>query len=92
MQNTVICKKYGEELEALEQPPMPGPVGEKLQQEVSKKAWNEWLAIQTMLINEKHLSLIQKEAREYLHEQRERFFNNLPIDRAEGYTPPDNDN
>ena len=77
MQKTIICKKYGEELEALEQPPMPGPVGEKLQQEVSKKAWNEWLAIQTMLINEKHLSLIQKEAREYLHEQRERFFNNL---------------
>ena len=92
MQKTIVCKKYGEELEALEQPPMPGPVGEKLQQEVSKKAWNEWLAIQTMLINEKHLSLIQREAREYLREQRERFFSNLPIDKAEGYTPPDNDN
>ena len=92
MQKTINCKKYGEELEALERPPIPGPIGEKLQQEVSKKAWNEWLSIQTMLINEKHLSLIQKEAREYLNEQRERFFNNLPIDRAEGYTSPDNDN
>ena len=89
---TIFCRKYKKNLPQLEQPPIPGDIGQMIFEEVSKKAWNEWQAIQTMLINEKHLSLIQKEAREYLHEQRERFFNNLPIDRAEGYTPPDHDN
>ena len=40
-----------------------------------------------MLINEKHLSLIDPEARQYLSEQRERFFNNEAVDHAEGYVP-----
>ena len=92
MARTVHCRRYGEDLEGLERPPLPGAKGQDIFDNVSKKAWLEWQGHQTMLINEKHLSLIQKEAREYLHEQRERFFNNLPIDRAEGYTPPDNDN
>jgi Fe-S cluster biosynthesis and repair protein YggX len=42
-----------------------------------------------MLINEKHLNLRDAEARRYLSEQRERFLDNLPVDRAEGYVPPE---
>ena len=55
---------------------------------MSKKAWLEWQATQTMLINEKNLSLIEPEARQYLSEQMERFLDNQPIDHAEGYVPP----
>ena len=40
-----------------------------------------------MLINEKHLSLIDPEARAYLSEQMWRYFNNEEVDRAEGFTP-----
>ncbi len=89
MTRTVVCSRYKEELEALEKPPLPGPNGERIFDEVSKKAWHEWQALQTMLINEKHLKLIDPQARKYLTEQMWRFFTNEEVDRAEGYVAPD---
>ena len=83
----VHCRKYAEELEGLDAPPLPGPAGQKLFETVSKKAWLEWQDLQTTLINEKHLDLRDRDARYYLTEQRERFFNNEEVDRAEGFTP-----
>ena len=87
MTRTVHCSRYDKELEGLEKPPLPGPNGEKIFASVSKQAWQEWQALQTMLINEKHLSLIDPEARTYLTEQMWRFFNNEEVDRAEGFVP-----
>jgi Fe-S cluster biosynthesis and repair protein YggX len=84
---TIQCRKYGEELEGLDTPPLPGPAGQCLFETVSKKAWLEWQALQTTLINEKHLELRDPEARKYLTEQRERFFDNKDVDHAEGFTP-----
>ncbi|MEM1437053.1 MAG: oxidative damage protection protein [Pseudomonadota bacterium] len=85
----VQCRKYGEQLPGLERPPMPGPGGQDLFNNVSARAWAEWQQLQTMLINEKHLSVREPEARKYLNEQRRRFFANEPVDRAEGYVDPD---
>lgn len=87
MTRTVFCSRYQKEMEGLEQPPQPGANGEKIFAEVSKKAWEEWKELQTMLINEKELSLIDKEARAYLTEQMWRYFNNQDGDRAEGFIP-----
>ena len=56
---------------------------------MSLKAWTEWQALQTMLINEKNLRLIDPEARRYLADQMERFLDNRPIDRIEGYVAPE---
>ena len=87
MTRTVTCSRYGEELEGLPQPPMPGPNGEKIFEQVSKRAWEEWQTLQTMLINEKHLSLMEPDTRKYLSEQMWHFFNNEDVDEAEGYIP-----
>ncbi len=84
---TVRCSRYGETLEGLDKPPLPGPMGERIFEEVSKRAWAEWQELQTMLINEKHLKLIDPQARKYLTEQMWRYFNNEAVDRAEGYVP-----
>ena len=89
---TVRCRKYDEELEGLDAPPMPGPAGERLFETVSKKAWVEWQDLQTMLINEKHLDLRDPDARKYLTDQRERFLNNEAVDHAEGFVPTQDDN
>ncbi len=89
MSRSVMCRKYKEELEGLEAPPLPGAKGQQIFDTVSKKAWLEWQAAQTMLINEKNLSLIEPEARQYLSEQMERFLDNQSIDDAEGYVPPE---
>ena len=87
MTRTVHCRKYQQELEALPAPPMPGPKGQELFETVSRRAWEEWQALQTMLINEKHLDLRDPATRKYLSVQRERFLDNEDVDRAEGYVP-----
>ncbi len=43
---------------------------------------------QTMLINERRLSLMDLTDRAYLDEQREKFFSDGEVDQAEGYIPP----
>ena len=91
MTRTVACRKYGEELEGLETPPLPGPAGEEIFNTVSKKAWLEWQNLQTMLINEKTLDLRDPEARKYLTEQREKFLNNEATDHATGYVTQTDD-
>jgi len=90
MAKTVFCKKYQQDLEAMDVPPMPGPKGKELMETVSKKAWQEWLQHQTMLINEKHLNLMDPDTRTYLSGQLEKYLNNETFDRAEGYVPPSN--
>lgn len=87
----VICRKYGKKLPGLESPPMPGPLGMDIYENVSAQAWNEWTDLQTMLINENHLSLRDSAARRYLNEQRQKFLTNQDWERPEGYIPESSD-
>ena len=89
MTRMVNCRKYGEELPGLPAPPYPGAKGQEIYENISMKAWQEWLAQQTMLINEKQLSLVDPEAREYLQQEMEKFMSNEAHDVAEGYVPPE---
>ena len=84
-----MCRKYGKELPGLEAPPVPGTVGERIFNEISARAWREWQDLQTMLINENHLSLRDADARKYLAEQREKFFSNADWERPAGYIDPE---
>lgn len=89
MSRTVHCRKYNKELPGLAVPPYPGPKGQEIYETVSQQAWQEWQAQQTMLINEKQLSLMDPESREYLQKEMEKFFDNQDHDVAEGYVPPE---
>ena len=89
---TVQCRRYNEELGGLDRPPLPGPKGQAIFDSVSKKAWGDWQALQTMLINEKHLNMMDPEARKYLSEQMELFLSGGEHDHAEGYVPPSQSN
>lgn len=91
MPRTVFCRKYQQEMEGLDFPPMPGPAGQDLFDNVSKRAWQDWLAHQTTLINEKHLNMMDLTARTYLKEQMQKFFSGGEVDKAEGYVPPSAD-
>jgi len=84
----VLCKRYQKELEGLDRPPLPGARGQAIFDSVSKQAWQEWQAEQTMLINEKHLNMMDPEARQYLQEQMDKFLSGEDYDRAEGFVPP----
>ena len=88
MSRTVICRKYQREMEALERPPFPGPRGQKIFEEVSKQAWQEWIAHQTLLINERRLNMMDRTTRAFLEQEMEKFFANEEVARADGYVPP----
>jgi Fe-S cluster biosynthesis and repair protein YggX len=63
----------GAEAEGLDRPPYPGPLGQRVFENVSKQAWQKWLGHQTMLINEYRLSPIEPKAREFLEKEMEKF-------------------
>ncbi|HEY1181018.1 MAG TPA: oxidative damage protection protein [Rhodocyclaceae bacterium] len=88
MARMVNCIKLGREAEGLDFPPMPGELGKKLWESVSKEAWAQWLKQQTMLINENRLSLADPRARQYLQEQVQKHFFGDGADQAQGYVPP----
>lgn len=87
MSRSVFCRKYRQQLPGLPAPPLPGAVGEDIFENVSAKAWQEWQRLQTMLINEHHLSLIDRSARDYLGEQMRKFLANEDHDLPAGYVP-----
>ena len=70
--------------------PYPGPKGQELFASVSQQAWEEWLNHQTMLINEKHLNMMDPESRTYLQGEMEKFLSGETYDQADGYVPPSN--
>ncbi|ABD79600.1 oxidative damage protection protein [Saccharophagus degradans] len=89
MSRTVNCRKFKQELEGLDFPPMPGAKGQDIFENVSKKAWQEWLSHQTMLINEKHLNMMDLTDRTYLNQQMDKFLSGEEYDQAEGYVAPE---
>lgn len=88
MSRTVFCRKYQRDMDGLDKPPFPGPKGLELFENISKRAWQEWVAHQTMLINEKKLNMMDLTARTYLTEQRDKFLDGEAFDQADGYVPP----
>jgi len=88
MSKQVFCRKYQTDMEAMDFAPFPGAKGQELLETVSKQAWQEWLKHQTTLINEKRLNVFEPEAKKFLEEQREKFFNNdASVETAEGWKP-----
>ena len=88
MARLVQCIKLGKEAEGLDFAPMPGAMGKKLFDSVSKEAWQQWVKLQTMIINENRLNLADARHRDYLREQCEKHFFGEGADQVEGFSPP----
>ena len=88
MARMVQCIKLNKESEGLDFAPLPGELGKKIWNQVSKEAWADWLKHQTMLINENRLNLADDRARKYLATQMEKHFFGEGADAAAGYVPP----
>ena len=89
MSRMVKCEKLGIEAEGLDQPPFPGPTGQRIFDTVSKQAWQEWLGVQTMLINEHRLASFDPKAKKFLEQEREKFLFAGITEMPEGYIPPE---
>ena len=88
MSRIVHCIKLGTDAEGLERPPLPGALGKRVYEQVSKKAWQMWIEHQTRLINEYRLSLADASARKLLSEELEKFFFDGGTLTQTGYVAP----
>jgi Fe-S cluster biosynthesis and repair protein YggX len=88
MARMVNCVKLGREAEGMDFAPMPGELGKRLYENVSKEAWQQWIRHQTMLINENRLNLADPRARQYLAEQVQKHFFGEGAEGVSGYVPP----
>ena len=87
MARTVHCVILGREAEGLDRPTYPGPLGQRIYENVSKEAWQRWLAHQTMLINEYRLTTFEPEARKFLETEMEKFFFGGGSQKPDQYVP-----
>ena len=87
MTRTVFCSKHKIETEGLDFAPWPGEPGQRVYREIGKPAWAEWLAHQTMLINENRLVPRDPKARAFLQAEMEKFLFGDGAEKPAGYTP-----
>ncbi|MDE2149298.1 MAG: A/G-specific adenine glycosylase [Gammaproteobacteria bacterium] len=88
MPRIVHCIKLGSDAEGLDRAPLPGELGRRIYEQVSKQAWQQWLQQQTRLINEYQLVLADPAARKFLSEQAEAWFFGDGQLAATHYKPP----
>lgn len=56
MARSVYCQILKQDAEGLDQPPHPGPLGQRVYENISKQGWQQWLERLTTIINENGLS------------------------------------
>lgn len=87
MPRTVNCALLGKEAEGLDYLTYPGDLGQRIYDNVSKEAWQQWLAHQTMLINEYRLVAMEPKARQFLEKEMEKFFFGEGSERPPDFVP-----
>ena len=89
MSRTVQCVVLKQEAEGLDRAPYPGPLGQRVFEQVSKEGWGRWVKHQVMLMNEYRLSPIDPKARKFLEGEMEKFLFGGGAAKPEGYVEPD---
>jgi Fe-S cluster biosynthesis and repair protein YggX len=89
MPRTVYCRKLQRDAEGLAFLTYPGELGQRIYEQISQDAWNEWLAHQTMLINENRISPLDPTARKFLQGEMERFLFGEGSEKPAGYVAPE---
>ncbi|MCP4361793.1 MAG: oxidative damage protection protein [Chloroflexi bacterium] len=84
----IDCAKLGHEAEALDKPPFPGEMGQRIYDQISKQGWKMWQEQSTILINHYGLNLADPRAQEFLFEQMEEFFFGVGAQMPEDWSPP----
>ena len=90
MTRMVHCVKLQREAEGLAFAPWPGELGRRIYEQVSKQAWLEWLAHQTMLINENRLNPLDPKTRAFIAAEMEKYFFGGGSEKPAGYVAPEN--
>ena len=86
-QRTVMCVKLKKDLPALEAPPIPGPVGKKVFEQVSAEGWKLFEEHFIMVTNENRLDLMDDSTNQIFFDQIEQFLFQDTAKPPDGYVP-----
>ncbi len=89
MSRSVYCLYLKKDADGLDFQLYPGELGKRIFDNISKEAWGIWQKKQTMLINEKKLSMMDPEHRKFLEGAMQDFLFEGKDVEIEGYTPPE---
>lgn len=89
MTRMVQCVLLGVEAEGLDYAPYHGELGQRIFDQVSKQAWQQWIAHQTTLINENRLTPIEPAARKFLEGEMDKFFFGEGSEKPAEFVPED---
>ena len=70
----VMCAKLGRMAPAMERPPFPGALGQRIFETVSAEGYSLWQPHMTILINHYALNPADPDTRDMLREQMDEFF------------------
>jgi Fe-S cluster biosynthesis and repair protein YggX len=87
MARKIQCALLKREAEGLDYQPYPGPLGKRIYDSISKEAWAQWVAHQTMLINENRLTPIEPKARAFLVAEMEKFLFGTGSEKPKEFVP-----
>jgi Fe-S cluster biosynthesis and repair protein YggX len=87
MARKVQCSFLKREAEGLDYLPYPGDLGTRIYNNISKEAWAQWVAHQTMLINENRLTPIEPKARAFLVAEMEKFLFGSGSEKPKDFVP-----
>ncbi len=88
MTRNVQCVLLKREAPGLDRPPYPGPLGQRIFDQVSREAWAGWVRHQTMLINEYRLTPVDPKARKFLEGEMEKFFFGTGSEKPKEFQAP----
>ncbi|WP_413737071.1 oxidative damage protection protein [Sodalis sp. RH21] len=88
MSRTIFCTFLNREAEGQDFQFYPGELGKRIFDNISKEAWAQWQTKQTMLINEKKLSMMNLADRKILEQEMIKFLFEGHDVHVEGFTPP----
>jgi Fe-S cluster biosynthesis and repair protein YggX len=88
-QRMVMCKKLGKELPGLRRKPFKNELGQRLYDEVSQEAWDEWLKYSVRIINTAGVDLASQKGQEFMMKQTAVYFGYEEGEVAStAWTPP----
>jgi len=82
------CVKLGRAAEGLDEPPFDNELGQKIYDNVSKLAWEQWQEHMKMLLNEYRLQPWKKDHQEFIVQQMQAYFFGEGSERPKEYVPP----
>jgi Fe-S cluster biosynthesis and repair protein YggX len=88
MSRNVQCALLKREAPGLARAPYPGPLGQRIFEQISQEAWGRWMQHQVMLINENRLSLVEPKARKFLEGEMEKFLFGGGSEKPAEFVPP----